>query len=328
MSEKTILVTGGAGYIGSVCTELLLTLGYRVIVIDNLQTGYLNAVHPKAQFVKGNIGNKSLLARLFKSNSIQAVIHFAAETLVTTANTNPQSYLRNNLVRSINLLDAMLEYGCHQIVFSSTAAVYGEPVDVPIKETHSTNPLNAYGDTKLMFEKILFYYAKAYGLKSIIFRYFNAAGCTDLYGEAHDPETHLLPLILRVPLKQADNINVYGNDYDTRDGTCVRDYVHVSDIANAHVLALEKMQHVKSSIYNLGNETGFTVQEVIATCEKVTKCTIPVVNKPRRVGDPARLIASSEKVRRELNWVPIYTDLEAIVESSWVWHSRYRSGYG
>ena len=327
MHEKTILMTGGAGYIGSVCTELLLSRGYHVIVLDNLQTGHYKAVHPKAEFVKGNIGNKSLLGRLFNSNSIKAVIHFAAETLVTAANTRPQSYLANNLVQGIHLLDSMHKHGCRQIIFSSTAAVYGEPKDVPIKETHITKPLNAYGDSKLMFERILMYYGNAYGMKSVVFRYFNAAGCTENYGELHNPETHLLPLVLRVPLRQSDHINVFGHDYDTRDGTCIRDYVHVSDIANAHLLALERIKDLGNVTYNLGNGTGFTVKEVIATAELISQSTIPVMIKPRRAGDPARLVASAAKARAQLGWNPIYVDLESIVESSWLWHLRHKDGY-
>ena len=327
MRYKTILVTGGAGYIGSVCTELLLARGYHVIVLDNLKTGHRKAVHPKAEFINGNIGNKSLLGRLFNGNSIRAVIHFAAETLVTAANTQPQSYLANNLVQGIHLLDSMLKHGCRQIVFSSTAAVYGEPNDVPIKETHNTNPLNAYGDSKFMFEKVLKHYGNAYGIKSVVFRYFNAAGCTKHYGELHNPETHLLPLILRVPLCQSDHINIFGDDYDTRDGTCIRDYVHVSDIANAHLLALEGIEDLNNPTYNLGNGTGFTVKEVIATAEQISQCTIPVRIQPRRPGDPAVLVASSDKAREQLGWNPNYTDLESIVESSWAWHLRHKDGY-
>ena len=327
MHEKTILVTGGAGYIGSVCTELLLSRGYHVIVLDNLQTGHRKAVHPKAEFVKGNIGNKSLLGRLFNGNSIRAVVHFAAETLVTAANTRPQSYLANNLVQGIHLLDSMLKYGCRQIVFSSTAAVYGEPKDIPIEETHLTKPLNAYGDSKLMFEKILTHYGNAYGMKSVVFRYFNAAGCTENYGELHNPETHLLPLVLRVPLRQSNYINVFGDDYDTRDGTCIRDYVHVSDIANAHLLALEMIKDLSQATYNLGNGTGFTVKEVIATAELISQSTIPVRIQSRRAGDPAKLVASAAKARDQLGWNPIYSDLESIVKSSWLWHLRHKDGY-
>jgi len=225
------------------------------------------------------------------------------------------------------LLDSMLKYGCRQIVFSSTAAVYGEPNDVPIKETHSTNPLNAYGDSKLMFEKVLKHYGNAYGIKSVIFRYFNAAGCTKYYGELHNPETHLLPLILRVPLRQSKHINIFGDDYDTRDGTCIRDYVHVSDIANAHLLALEGIEDLNNPTYNLGNGTGFTVREVISTAERIAQHTIPVRIKPRRPGDPAVLVASADKVRDQLGWHPNYTDLESIVESSWSWHIRHKDGY-
>ena len=327
MHEMTVLVTGGAGYVGSVCTEALLSRGYRVIVLDNLQTGHRKAVHPKAEFVKGNIGNRSLIGRIMRNNDIRAVIHFAAETLVTGATTHPQSYLINNLIQGIYLLAGMLQHGCRRIIFSSTAAVYGEPREFPVGETHETNPLNAYGDSKLMFEKILTHYCGAYGLKSIIFRYFNAAGASDTYGELHEPETHLLPLVLRVASKRDSHVDIFGDDYDTRDGTCIRDYVHVTDIAAAHLLALEKIDEISHSVYNLGNGSGFSVREVVRAAEEVSQVSIPVRIKSRRPGDPAKLVASSERARAELGWNPRHPDLEQIVLSSWRWQKSHINGY-
>lgn len=320
--SKEILVTGGAGYLGSVCTEMLIEKGYRVVVIDNLKTGYRKAVHPKARFVKGNIGNKSLVNRLFKKHKFYAVIHFAAETLVTHANTHPQNYYKNNIVRGLSFLEAVLKNNCNRIIFSSSAAVYGRPQKIPIDEQHSVRPLNAYGHTKLMFENILKHYSDAYGLKFIAFRYFNPAGASKNYGEWHDPETHLVPLVLDVALGKRGHINIFGDDYNTRDGTCIRDYIHVVDVVGAHILALERFEEFPNSLFNLGSEKGFTVKEVINVAEKVTKTKIPTIISPRRAGDPERLVASSAKAKKELGWKPKYPKLEQMIRSAWILRKR------
>ena len=322
-----ILVTGGAGYVGSVCAELLISQKYKVVVLDDLRTGHRAAVHPKAVFIKGNIGNKTLLRDIFEKHEFAAVMHFAAETLVSKAQTNPRSYYYNNITNGLNLLEAMIRHKCLNIVFSSTAAVYGEPQQVPMGEDHIKHPLNAYGESKLMFEKILYRYSSAYGLKYFIFRYFNAAGATLRNGEDHPHETHLLPLILQVASQTRSHINIYGGDYDTPDGSCIRDFVHVWDIACAHTLALKKFDSPSNTVYNLGSQTGYSVRTVIEICRLITGKKIPVRLAARRQGDPSRLVADASKARKELLWKPTHSSVEEIITSAWKWVQKYPGGY-
>lgn len=325
MKRKVILVTGGAGYIGSVCVEILLEKGFRVVVIDNLRTGNRKAIEKKAIFVKGDIGNKNLLDRLFKKYNFDAVIHFAAETLVTNAETHPDWYYVNNLQKGIILLEAVRNSKCRKIIFSSSAAVYGDPKSFPVNETDETWPLNAYGYTKLVFEKILTDYSKAYGINFIIFRYFNPAGASQRHGEMHNPETHLIPLLLKVAGGERKKISVFGDDYPTKDGTCIRDYLHVIDVAEAHVLALKDLDFHPNTIYNLGSQRGFSVKEVITMVEKTTGKKIKTEIIKRRPSDPARLVASSEKARKILGWNPKYGDIKTIVKSAWKFEQNVAS---
>jgi UDP-glucose 4-epimerase len=319
--KKSILVTGGAGYIGSVCTEELIYQGYSPIVLDDLSSGHKEAVHPKAKFVRGSVGDKQLLTKVITENSVSSVIHFAGETLVGKANTDPRSYYRNNIVGGLNLLDTMLENNCKEIVFSSSAATYGEPESIPILETHPKNPLNAYGETKLAFERLLKHYSKAYGLNFVVFRYFNAAGASERYGEYHAPETHLIPLVIDAALGKRESITIFGEDYDTPDGTCLRDYVHVKDIANAHILALDNIN--LNTEFNLGNERGFSVKEIVSLVSKISGKDIKVEMGERRAGDPSSLIADSTKARQQLNWNPDASNIENIVETAWKWASKH-----
>lgn len=326
---KTILVTGGAGYIGSHTVLKLKELGYYPVIVDNLVKGHREAV-PGGEFVQADIGSKDELLKIFHRHKIDAVIHFAAFSEVGESVTNPQKYYQNNIVNSLNLLNVMVEMDVKKIVFSSSAAVYGEPESIPITEQQMTNPTNPYGQTKLMFEKILHDYDKAYGLKSISLRYFNAAGATPdgSIGEDHTPESHLIPLILQVALGQRESIFVFGTDYDTEDGTCVRDYIHVNDLATAHILALEALSRGASTTnYNLGNGNGYSVMQVINVAKQVTGCEILYRAGSRREGDPARLVASSEKIRQELSWQPEFDDLHAIISHAWNWCKNHPKGY-
>lgn len=316
-STKTVLVTGGAGFIGSVCTEILLKKKYKVVVIDNLSTGHMNQVEPKATFVKGDIGNKTLLKKLFAKYKFYAVIHFAAETLVTNAKSHPDWYYVNNLQKGINLMEVIRESDCRRIIYSSSAAVYGNPASFPVKEDDKKIPLNAYGFTKLVFEKILEDYSKAFDVKYVSFRYFNPAGATKRHGEMHNPETHLLPLLLKAVKDPNKQISVYGSNYPTKDGTCVRDYLHVVDVAEAHVLALRDIEKHPNTVYNLGSERGFTVKEVIRAVEKVTGKKISTKVAKRRPGDPARLVASNKKAIKQLGWKPKHGSLKNIIKTSW-----------
>jgi UDP-glucose 4-epimerase len=327
-----ILVTGGAGYIGSICVEELINKGYDVVVIDNLQEGHQEAVVPQAVFHKGNFGDQRLLRDVFKKNTIDAVIHFAAETTVEFSMSDPQLYFINNVVNGINLLEIMKEHGCNKFIFSSTAATFGEPEYTPINEKHNQKPINAYGESKLMFEKILDWYHYAYGFQFNAFRYFNAAGASERLGEDHRHESHLIPIVLHTALnvKNGNNgkgLKVFGNDYATKDGTCVRDYIHVVDIARAHILALDNLERHPDAKYNMGNGEGFSVLEVIEMAKKVTGIDILYEFSAKRLGDPATLVASSEKIQKETGWKSLYPDLETIISSAWQWHSKHPDGY-
>lgn len=325
-----ILVLGGAGYIGSHTVYELIDAGYDVVVIDNLLTGYKEAVHPKAKFYKGDIRDKDFLEQVFSQEKIDGVIHFAASSQVGESMVDPLKYYNNNLCGTEVLLESMVKHGINKIVFSSTAATYGEPESIPILETDRTEPTNCYGETKLSMEKMFKWTAKAHDLRYVSLRYFNACGAhpNGLIGEAHNPETHLIPLILQVPNGQREFISVYGSDYDTKDGTCVRDYIHVNDLAQAHILAMEYLTNGgESNVFNLGNGVGFTVQEVIETARTVTKHDIPSKLENRRAGDPSVLIASSEKAKKLLGWKLKYADLEIIIKTAWEWHMRHPNGY-
>lgn len=326
----TVLVLGGAGYIGSHTVYELIDRGEDVVIIDNLETGHIEAVHEKARFYQGDIRDRAFLDSVFEKEHIDAVIHFAANSLVGESMTNPLKYYDNNLNGTKVLLEAMNAHDIKKIVFSSTAATYGEPERVPILETDKTEPTNAYGETKLSMEKMFKWCDRAYGLKYVSLRYFNACGAhvSGSIGEAHKPETHLIPLILQVPLGQREAISVFGDDYDTKDGTCVRDYIHVTDLAQAHILAVKYlMEGNESNIFNLGNGVGFTVKEVIETAKKATGKDIKAVMDERRAGDPAQLIASSEKAKTILGWKPEHADLEEIISSAWKWHSTHPNGF-
>ncbi len=320
-----ILVTGGAGYIGSIVSEALLQKGHEVVVYDNLSTGHYSNVPLESTFIEGDILNKEKLVSTFRHHGIEAVMHFAAFSCVSDSVKNPTKYYRNNLYGGICLLEAMINSNVRKIVFSSTAAVYGEPKSLPITEEHPTCPINPYGEPKLAFENALKWFDKTFNVRFVSLRYFNAAGASYQRGEKHEPETHLIPLALQVALGKREFVEVFGNDYSTRDGTCIRDFIHVLDIAEAHVKALEILDE-KSEIYNLGcGGKGFTVLEVIETVRKVTGREIKVVFGQRRIGDPAVLIASSEKIYKELGWQPKFSSIEKIVESAWRWMQRDES---
>ncbi|ALC89433.1 UDP-glucose 4-epimerase [Bacillus sp. FJAT-18017] len=326
----SVLVLGGAGYIGSHAVYQLIDQNYDVVVIDNLQTGHEKAIHPKAKFYKGDIRDKEFLRSVFKKEQIEGVIHFAANSLVGESMEKPLEYFNNNVYGTQVLLEAMTEFGIKNIVFSSTAATYGEQKVMPIMEDMETNPTNAYGETKLTMEKIMKWCEIAYGMKYVSLRYFNVAGArsTGEIGEDHQPETHLIPLILQVPLGQREYISIYGDDYDTEDGTCIRDYIHVEDLIDAHILALGYLQNGgESNIINLGSGEGFSVKEMIEAARKVTNHDIPARVAPRRAGDPSRLIASSEKAKAVLGWNPKKTSIQKIFEDAWQWHRNNPEGY-
>ena len=325
-----LLVLGGAGYIGSHTAVELLDRGHEVVIADNLITGYKQAVPKEAGFYQGDIRDYNFLNNLFKTEKIDAVIHFAAFSLVGESVTNPLKYYENNLYGTKVLLQAMIDNNVDKIVFSSTAATYGEPENIPILESDRTCPTNPYGETKLAMEKMMKWSANAYQLRYVSLRYFNACGAhkSGKLGEAHNPESHLIPLVLQVPSGKRESVSIYGTDYDTPDGTCIRDYIHVTDLAEAHILAVEYlMKGGESNVFNLGNGVGYSVREVIETARKVTGHPIPAVEIPRRAGDPARLVASGEKAKTVLGWEPKITSLEDIIRSAWVWHSTHPNGY-
>ena len=326
----TILVLGGAGYIGSHTVYELIDKGYEVVVADNLETGHIEAVHEKAKFYKGDIREREFIDSVFDNEKIDAVIHFAANSLVGESMTNPLKYYDNNLCGTKVLLESMVSHGIDKIVFSSTAATYGEPDNIPILETDKTEPTNTYGETKLSMEKMFKWTGLAHGIRYVSLRYFNACGAhaSGNIGEAHLTETHLIPLILQVPNGQREFISIFGDDYDKEDGTCIRDYIHVTDLANAHILAVEYLNKGnESNIFNLGNGIGFSVKEVIETARNVTGHEIPAKICERRAGDPARLIASSRKAKDILGWNPQHNDLSEIISTAWNWHKRHPNGY-
>lgn len=322
-----VLVTGGAGYIGSVVSEELIKDGHQVVVYDNLVKGHPEAVVAGAEFVNGDLLDAEVLRQTLKDNHIEAVIHMAAYSLVGESVQEPAKYYHNNLLAGLVLLDAMRACGVKKIVFSSTAATYGEPEAQPIFETAPTNPTNPYGESKLAFERAMHWYERAYGLRYASLRYFNAAGASEKCGEDHDPESHIIPIALQAATGKRTHVEIYGDDYPTADGTCVRDYIHVIDLARAHILALGVLNE-RSAIYNLGcGGDGYSVRDVIDTARRVTGKKIPVRMGPRRAGDPAVLIASSDKIKSELGWQPQFQDLGLIIESAWRWMSAHPNGY-
>jgi UDP-glucose 4-epimerase len=320
-----LLVTGGAGYIGSICVEQLINSGHEVAVFDNLTEGHRRAVDPRATLIEGDLQMREEIESAFRQTSPDAVMHFAANALVGESMQNPSKYFRNNVSAGVNLLDAMIAAGCKRLVFSSTCATFGTPDRVPIDETLPQRPINPYGESKLMFEKVLRWYDEIHGLTYVALRYFNAAGASEQYGEDHRIETHLIPNVLKVALGQKEYVSVFGTDYETPDGTCIRDYIHILDLAEAHMLALGAQ---KSACYNLGTGGGTSVREIIAACENVSGRKITVREESRRAGDPARLIASSERIQRDLGWKPSYQAIDKIIESAWAWHLKNPDGYG
>ncbi len=326
----SILVCGGAGYIGSHTVHELIKKNKEVVIVDNLQTGHIQAVNKNAKFYKGDIRDSEFLDKVFSENKIESVIHFAANSLVGESMTKPLLYFNNNVYGMQVLLESMVKHNIKNIVFSSTAAVYGEPKRVPILENDETHPTNPYGETKLTMEKMMKWCDEAYGIKYVALRYFNVAGALEdgSIGEDHSPETHLIPLILQVPLKKREFITVFGEDYATPDGTCIRDYIHVIDLADAHIRAVEYLEKGNNSnVFNLGNGVGFSVKEMITAAKEATNEEIKVVLGERRAGDPAQLIASSDKARSILGWAPKYTNVKDIISTAWGWHKTHPNGF-
>jgi UDP-glucose 4-epimerase len=326
---KTVLVTGGAGYIGSHTVKVLLEKGYDVVVLDSLVTGHRDAVPPGLLY-EGDIADEDLVRSIVERHGVDAVIHFAARSLVGESVQKPDLYFTENTSKTNAFLSALIKAGVRKVVFSSTAAVYGTPAEVPIPETLPKEPINPYGLSKLMIEQSMRWLDEAYGLKWVALRYFNAAGAAldATIGEDHDPETHLIPLVLQVALGQREAIGIYGTDYPTPDGTCIRDYIHVIDLAEAHVLALQALENgLESRAFNVGTGQGFSVREVIETARRVTGHPIPAIESPRRPGDPAELVAKVEEIQSVLGWKPCYSDLETIIRTAWAWHQRRPNGY-
>jgi UDP-glucose 4-epimerase len=324
----SILVTGGAGYIGSVVVDDLRARGETVAVIDDLVHGHRQAVDAGVPFYQGSIGDKQLVAKIVSEQAIDACMHFSAYTYVGESVEEPAKYFQNNFVETLHLLDTLRENGVRDLIFSSTCATYGVPQWIPIDESHPQWPINAYGWSKLMVERALEAYDSAYGLRYVALRYFNAAGASEKHGEDHDPETHLIPLVVKAALGKIPNVSIFGNDYDTPDGTAVRDYIHVSDLSSAHLLALDHLRASKPSQFiNLGNGNGYSVTEVIDTARRVTGRDIPTEDAPRRAGDPPQLVGDSKKARDVLGWRPQFSELEKIIESAWKWHQAHPDGY-
>ena len=319
-----IIVAGGAGYIGSSCVEYLLNHGHEVTVFDSLITGHEEAIDSRANFIKGDLADRKLVLEVVGNGNFDGIMHFAAFSLVGESMLNPGKYFSNNDASGINLLDAAVKGKVKAFVFSSTAATFGIPKKMPITETTPQNPINPYGESKLIFEKMLKWYSEIHGLKYTALRYFNAAGATENFGEDHTPETHLVPLILQVVLGKRDSIKIFGDDYDTPDGTCLRDYIHITDLAQAHMLALDSP---RSGHYNLGTGNGFSVKEIIEVAREVTGHPIPAEIVKRRPGDPARLIAGSALIKKELGWEPQFENAKDIVSSAWNWHQKNPNGY-
>ena len=319
-----VFVTGGAGYIGSICTEELLNAGHTVTVFDNLTEGHCSAVDSRAKFVEGCLRDAKLVKQSLLDAKADAIMHFAASALVGESMTDPKKYFHNNLVNALKLADAAVETGVKKFVFSSTCATYGPPDRVPMTEDLPQRPINPYGEAKLMFEKVLLWYREIYKLDFIAFRYFNAAGASEQFGEHHRIETHLIPNVLMVALGQKTHVEIYGTDYPTPDGTCIRDYIHIKDLAQAHILGL---QPGKTGFFNLGNGDGYSVKQVIEMCEKITGKKIPAIEKPRRAGDPPRLVAAANKAFTELGWKPQYPKIKDIVATAWAWHVQHPTGY-
>jgi UDP-glucose 4-epimerase len=322
-----LLITGGAGYIGSIVAELAVAEGHSAVVIDDLRCGNRAAVPEACPFVHGSIGDPEALGRAFALGPFDAVVHLAAEAAVEASLVDPALYFRTNLADSLTLLDAMRAHGVSRLVFSSTAATYGAPRTVPIEESHPLEPINAYGESKLLLERCLHWYHRAYGLKAVVFRYFNAAGATQVRGEARPHETHLLPLVLDAVAGRRPPVKVFGLDYPTPDGTCVRDYVHVIDVARAHLAALGRVDDIGLDFFNIGSETGFTVKQVLDTVASVLGRPVPWEPAARRPGDPAVLVASARRARERLGWAPEHSALESIIESAWRWRERHPGGY-
>jgi UDP-glucose 4-epimerase len=319
-----LLVTGGAGYIGSVFVEQLLDAGHSVTVFDNLSEGHRSAVDPRAAFVLGDFNDRDVIHEAMAKARPEAVVHFAAHALVGESMANPSKYFRNNVGGGVNLLDACVASGVRKFVFSSTCATYGPPDRVPMDEDLPQRPINPYGESKLMFERILSWYRQIHGLDFVAFRYFNAAGASAQFGEHHRIETHLIPNVLQVALGRKTHCEIYGTDYPTPDGTCIRDYIHIADLAQAHILAL---QPGKTGFYNLGNGEGFSVRQVIDVCARISGKSIPTIEKPRRAGDPPRLVAAATRAFDDLGWRPKYPKIEDIVATAWDWHVRNPDGY-
>ena len=319
-----LFVTGGAGYIGSICVEQLLDAGHTVAVLDNLSEGHRPAVDPRATFIEGDLADRALLAQQLTHLRPDAIMHFGANALVPESMVNPTKYFRNNVANGINLLEACVQAGVGKFIFSSTCAIFGVPDTVPITEDLPKAPINPYGESKLMFEHVLKWYSRQHGLVAVCLRYFNAAGATRRYGEHHRQETHLIPNVLKVALGQRPQVDIFGTDYPTPDGTCVRDYVHIIDLAQAHMLALGCPQ---SDAFNLGSGDGYSVRQVVEAVRRVTGHPIPAVEQPRRPGDPPKLVGDSTKIRRQLGWTPRYDSIEEIVRSAWQWHQTHPHGY-
>ena len=319
-----VFVTGGAGYIGSICVEQLLEAGHDVVVFDNLSEGHQSAVDERAMFIEGCLSDRETIVNAVGSNQPEAIMHFAANALVGESMTNPSKYFRNNVANGINLLQAAVEGGVRKFVFSSTCATFGVPETMPMTEALPQNPINPYGESKLIFEKLLRWYQELHRLEFVALRYFNAAGASEKFGEHHRIETHLIPNVLKVAQGQTKECKIFGTDYPTSDGTCVRDYIHIIDLAQAHMLAMEPG---KNGYYNLGNGEGYSVRQVIETCERVSGKPIPAIEEPRRPGDPPRLVAGAQKAIDELGWKPQFASLDQIVESAWRWHQANPNGY-
>ncbi len=322
-----VFVTGGAGYIGSVASEQLIKAGFDVVVFDNLRQGHIAAVPPEAVFIQGNLADRDAVDRALAKHRPDAVMHFASYTLVGESMQKPFLYLGENVTNALNLLQSMMEHGVKRIILSSTANLFDAPERVPIDETERVIPGSPYGESKAIIERLLYWLEMTHGLRYACLRYFNAAGATELRGEDHEPEFHLIPLVLGVALGKRENVTIFGNDYPTPDGTCIRDYVHVEDLAQAHILSLRALDQGSRS-YNLGNGSGFSVKEVVETAREITGHAIPVKIGARRAGDPATLVAGSEKIRTELGWSPRYPDLRGIMETAWRWHKAHPIGYG